>query len=86
MIHLVRQILLAVTPMQTLRNDDLVTLFAKVEAIVNSRPLTDVPLEVSESTPLFPNHLLHVNATVAKLFMLTDESDNYARQHFRIVQ
>ena len=46
MIRLVRQILLAVTPMQTLLDDDLATLFAEVEAIMNSRPLTDVPLEV----------------------------------------
>ena len=86
MIRLVRQILLAVTPTQTLRDDDLATLFAEVEAIVNSRPLTDVPLEVGEPTPLSPNHLLRVNAAVAKPFMLTDESDNYARQRFRIVQ
>ena len=86
MIRLVRQIFLAVTPMQTLRDDDLATFFVEVEAIVNSRPLTDVPLEVGEPTPLSPNHLLRVNAAVAKPFMLTDESDNYARQRFRIVQ
>ena len=85
-IRLVRQILLAVTPKQTLRDNDLATLFAEVEAIVNSRPLTDVPLEVGEPTPLSPNHLLRVNAAVAKLFMLTDESGNSARQRFRIVQ
>ena len=72
--------------MQTLRDDDLAILFAEVEAIVNSRPLTDVPLEVGEPTPLSPNYLLCVNAAVAKPFMLTDESDNYAWQRFRNVQ
>ena len=86
MICLMRQILLAVTPMQTLRDGDLAMLFAEVEAIVNSRPLTDVPLEVGERNPIFPNHLLRVNAAVAKPFMLTDKSDNYVRQRFRIVQ
>ena len=86
MIRLVRQILLAVIPMQTLRHDNLATLFAEVEAIVNSRPPTDVPLEVGEPTPLSLNHLLLVNAAVAKPFMLTDESDNYAWQRFKIVQ
>ena len=85
-IRLVRQILLAVTPKQIIRDDDLATLFAKVEAIVNSRPLTDVPLEVGKPTPLSPNHLLRVNAAVAKPFMLTDESDIYARQRSKIVQ
>ena len=86
MIRLVRHILLALTTKQTLRDDDLATLFAEVEAIVNSRPLTDVPLEVGEPIPLSPNHLLRLNAAVAKPFMLTDKSANYARQSFRIVQ
>ena len=53
---------------------------------MNSKPLTDVSLEVGVPTPLSPNHLLRVNEVIAKPFMLTDESDNYARQRFRIVQ
>ena len=84
-IRLVRQILLAVTPKQTLRDNHLATVFAEFEAIVNSRPLADGPLEVGEPIHLSPNHLLRVNAAVAKPFMLTDESDIYARQRFRIV-
>ena len=85
MICLVRQILLAVTPKQTLGDNHLATVFAEFEAIVTSRPLTDVLLEVGEPIPLSPNHLLRVNVAVAKPFMLTDKSDNYARQRFRIV-
>ena len=61
-------------------------LFAEVEAIVNSKPLTHVPLEVGKSTPFSPNHLLYVNAAVAKPYLLTDKPDEYARLRFRIVQ
>ena len=51
MIQVVRYVLLAITPKQSLYDDDLVTLFTEMEAIVNSRPLNNVPLEVGEDTP-----------------------------------
>ena len=86
MIRLVRKTLMAVTPKQTLYDDDLKTLFAEVEAIVNSRPLTDVPIEMGEETPLTPNDLLRINPSVACPFVNSDDSDCYSRQRFRVVQ
>ena len=57
-----------------------------VEAIVKSRPLTDVPLEAVENMRLTPNHLLRINSSVAHPFVNTNKSDCYSRQRFRIIQ
>ena len=78
MIRVVRNVLLAITPKQMLYDDDLVTLFTEVEAIVNSRPLTNVPLEAGIDTPLTLNHLLRLNPVVAPPCILTENSDNYS--------
>ena len=86
MIRVVRNVLLAITPKQTLYDDDLVTLFTEGEAIVNSHSLTNVPFEDGEDTPLTPNHLLPLNPAVVPPCILTEESDNYSRQRLRIVQ
>ena len=65
MIRSVREILLAVMPKKTLTDDELHTLLLEIESIINSRPLTDVPLEPNETTPLTPKHLLRANQEVA---------------------
>ena len=56
MIRLVGTTLMSITPKQILYDDDLNTLFAQVDEIVNSLPLTDVPFDVGENTSLTPNH------------------------------
>ena len=85
MIHSVREILLAVMPKKTLTDDELHTLLLEIESIINSRPLTDVPLELNETTPLTPNHLFRVNHEVALSPFQTGEDDCYSRQRFRLV-
>ena len=57
MIHSVRRILNALTQMQTLTEEGLVTLMTEVEGILNSRPLVQL-LHDFEEEPLTPNHLL----------------------------
>ena len=86
MIRFVREILLAVMPKKTLTDDELHTLLLEIESIINSRPLTDVPLEPNETTFLTPNHLVRVNHEVALSPFKTGEDDCYSRQRFRLVQ
>ena len=79
MIRSVREILLAVMPKKTLTNDELHTVLLEIEAIiVNSRPLTDVPIEPSKNTLLMQNHLLRVDYDVAFLPFQTNEDDCYS--------
>ena len=86
MIRSEKEILLAVMPRKTLTDNELHTVLLEIEAIVNSRPLTDVPMEPNENTPLTPNHLLRVNNDVALSTFQNNEDDCYSRQRFRLVQ
>jgi len=86
MIRSVRDIFLAGIPKKPITDDKLHTLLLEIESIVNSRPLTEVSLEVDESTPLTPNHLLRVNYDVALTPFQTNEHDYYSRQRFRLIQ
>ena len=86
LIRMVKEILPAVMPKVTLTDDELHTLLLEIEAIINSRPLTEVPLEVDQNLPLTPNHLLRLNSNIALSPILADESDCHSRQRFRIVQ
>ena len=71
-------------PKKTLTDDEMHTL--EIESIINSRPLTDVPLEPNEISSLTPNHLLRVNHEVALSPFQTGEDDCYSRQRFCVVQ
>ena len=86
MIRTVRKVLLAVMPSKTSTDDDLLMILSEVESIVNSHPLTDVPLENGEETPLTPNHLLRLNSSVVPPGIAVKDKDCYSRQRYRIVQ
>lgn len=58
MIRSVKSILMDILPQAALREEVLRSSLADVENILNSRPLTYVPLDSSESEALTPNHLL----------------------------
>ena len=87
-IRSVRRILQAVTPNKGKGMDDdaLLTLFCEVETIVNSRPLTDVSIDVEEELPLTPNHLLRINPEIALPPIVSSDKDCYARNRYRVVQ
>ena len=86
MICTVRKVLLAVMPSKTLTNDDLHMILSAVKSIVNSHPLTDVPLEKGEEMLLTLNHLLRLNSFVVPPGIAVKDKDCYSCQHYTIVQ
>ena len=86
MVGLVKRILGAIIPSKPMDGDALHTLLLEVEAIVNSRPLTDVSVDHGSDLPLTPNHLLRINHSICLPPIPTDRSDVYARRRCRLVQ
>ena len=86
MIRTVQELLASLTSEKNLDDDALHTLLLGVEAMINSRPLTDVSVDVDADLPLTPNHLLRMDPSIGLPPMLTDVTDNYARQRYRTVQ
>ena len=86
MVGVVKQVFQAILPGKPLDDDALHTILLEVEAMVNSRPLTDVVVDSKSDLPLTPNHLLRINPTIGPPIKLTDKPDVYARQRYRLVQ
>ena len=84
----IRRILLAIMPNKErgIDCDGLTTVFCEVEAVVDSRLLTEVPLETGKDLPLIPNHPLQVNPLIALPRTVSHENNCYARNRFKIVQ
>ena len=80
MVGLVKRILGAMIPSKPTDDDALHTLLLEVEAIVNSRPLTDVSVDHDRDLPLTPNHLLWINHSIGLPPLPTHRSDVYARR------
>uniref|UniRef100_A0A2M4AV77 Putative bel-2 cq-i n=1 Tax=Anopheles triannulatus TaxID=58253 RepID=A0A2M4AV77_9DIPT len=53
--------------------------FIEVESIVNSRPLTDVPVDREEEAPLTPNHFLLGSSAGIKPLTLLDDTPPFVR-------
>ena len=84
-IRSIKRVLSAIFSEQTLTDDVLLTLFAKAEQIVNSRPLTPIVLDHEGGVPLSPNHLLLLRAEDHSIGVL-NYRDNYVRRRWRQVQ
>ncbi|XP_055615231.1 uncharacterized protein LOC129761531 [Toxorhynchites rutilus septentrionalis] len=58
LIQSVKKTLTQVKPNRTPTDEMLRNMLVEVEAIINARPLTEIPLEHEEASPLTPNHIL----------------------------
>ena len=67
-------------------NDALLSVFCEVEAIVNSRPLSVVCIDVEDELTLTPNHLLRINLKVALAPIVGSDKNCYARNRYKMVQ
>jgi len=85
MIRSIRRVLTAVSKGSRLTDDILMTLFAEVESIINGRPLTKVSDDVTDMTPLTPNHLLLLRSGPAPVPGIFSDADQY-RKRWRYVQ
>ncbi|XP_072022069.1 uncharacterized protein [Amphiura filiformis] len=85
-IRTIRKVMCSVIKEQTLTDDSLRTLLCEIEAIVNSRPLTNVPGEVSDLEPLTPNHLLQLKSDMILPPAAAGKLSQYAKRRWRQVQ
>ena len=67
-------------------HDSLTTLFAEVEAILNSWPLTRSSTDPADLTCLSPNHLLSLRECPSLPPGVFSKEDHYVRCHWRQVQ
>ena len=86
MIRSVRRISNALTQMQTMTEEGLVTLMTEVEGILNSRPLVPLMLHDSEEEPLTPNHLLLLRGNPNLPPGTFDTNSCYTRRRWAQVQ
>ena len=81
-IRSVRRVLTALTRLQTLDYEGLITFMCETEAILNSRPLTRPSEDHLDEEPLTPNHLLnHKGSPVSP--GVFEKADLFAKNYWR---
>tara|TARA_B110000881_G_scaffold142907_1_gene126249 strand:- start:157 stop:5301 length:5145 start_codon:yes stop_codon:yes gene_type:complete len=85
-IRTIRKLMCATVREQLLTDDNLQTLLCEIEAIVNGRPITRIPGEVSDPEALTPNHLLLLKGNVQLPPAVTEKLSQYARRRWKQVQ
>ena len=86
LIRSTRKILSSLLNQQTVTDEMLLTLFAEVENILNSRPLTPIVIDPENNEPLTPNHLLQVGCSPNLFPGVFSSADNYSKQRWKQVQ
>ncbi|XP_062703946.1 uncharacterized protein LOC134286352 [Aedes albopictus] len=82
----VKKNLMAILPMRKLSDEVLRNLLVEVENIVNSRPLTHVPVDDESDPALTPNHFLLGSSNGVKPLSLMDDRGETLRQCWRLSQ
>jgi len=86
LIRSTRKILSMLLQQQTVTDETLLTLFAEVECILNSRPLTPIVIDPEANLPLTPNHLLKVGTFPSLSPGVFLNTDVYSKHRWRQVQ
>ena len=88
LIRSTRKVLYGVLKEQTIKLNDkgLQTLFCKVEAILNSRPITKTSTDCRDEVALTPNHLLRFDSDQRLPPGIFVKEDVYLRRRWRQVQ
>lgn len=77
LVRCVKNALFAALPTRTPREELLQTMMCQVEFVVNSRPLTTVPLETEDSEVLTPNHFLLGSSNGSKPFCFVPDDNKF---------
>ena len=86
MIKAAKKAIRAILSNADINDEELMTTFIGVEALLNSRPLTYQSAESKDATPLTPNHLLHGEAGGLSAPESVDEIDFNPKKRWRRVQ
>ena len=86
MICFIRKILHALISSQTLNDEGLTTFMAKVEAILNSRPLVPEMYDEKGQEAFTPNHLLLFKGITNLILRIFDKKHCYARRRWAQIQ
>ncbi|XP_075162768.1 uncharacterized protein LOC142235399 [Haematobia irritans] len=86
MVRSVKNILYKIAPTKTPSEETLRGMLAEVENIVNSRPLTYVPLDTENEEALTPNHLLLGSSNGMKPLAMYDDSGHTLKQNWLMSQ
>ena len=68
------------------KDETLTTLITEVEGILNSRPLTHVPLDSTDDHAITPNHFLLGTSSLVNPYDLIEDRDLCLRKQWRIAQ
>ncbi|XP_065077557.1 uncharacterized protein LOC135700826 [Ochlerotatus camptorhynchus] len=86
LVRTVKQNLAKLKPNRTLSHEVLENMLAEVENIVNSRPLTSIPLDDDQSPVLTPNHFLLGSSNGLKPWVPFDDSSEVLKNCWELSQ
>lgn len=85
-VRMIKKILSSVLRQQRLDDDGLHTVMCEAEAILNDRPITNLPDDPNDLEPLTPNHILLLKGKPSVPPGLFDQHDLYIKRRWKQVQ